>query len=97
MRVKAGYDSVNLSKIDDDTVIEESSVLKRSRLGVFRIFARRVFFDVRMALKNRKDLDIRVYQVPYFLVMSPIIRGIELTAAVTTIFRPTYFNKKYDW
>ena len=97
MRVKAGYDTVNIAAIDSDEVIEETRYLHRTSLSVIVIFLRRVVFDVRAALGNRQDLGISLVQVPYFLLASPLVRGLEMGAALITLFRPSYFQEKYDW
>jgi glycosyltransferase involved in cell wall biosynthesis len=97
MRVKSGYDTVNLAEIDVDEAIEESRYLHRSTLSIAAIFLRRVAFDVRATLRNRRDLDITPVQIPYFLLISPLIRGLEMAAALITVLRPSYFKDKYDW
>jgi hypothetical protein len=97
MRVKSGYDTVNLAALDTDQVIEETRYLRRSRFGLVVIFARRVVFDVRAVFVNRRDFGISVMQIPYFLVASPCIRGLEMAAALITMFKPSYFKEKYDW
>jgi len=97
MRVKSGYDSVNLAGIDSEQVIEETQYLRRSSFPLLLIFVRRVTFDFRAALTNRQDLGISLVQVPYFLAMAPIMRGLEMVAAMITILRPNYFKEKYGW
>lgn len=98
MRVKSVYDTVNLYRIDADSVIDESRVLGGGHfLGLIRILVRRIVFDLRLLFKNRRDLDIAAIHIPYFLILSPCIRILEFGSAVITLFRPTYFQKKYDW
>lgn len=98
MRVKAGFDAVNLARLDADSVIDETRVLKQQNVfGLFRVFVRRWLFDVRTAFRNREDLLIRWWQIPWFLTVSPLIRGLELAAAVITVVRPEYFKRKYGW
>jgi len=48
-------------------------------------------------LGNRQDLGISLVQVPYFLLASPLVRGLEMWAALITLFRPSFFQEKYDW
>jgi glycosyltransferase involved in cell wall biosynthesis len=97
MRVKSGYDSVNLAALDADGVIDETRYLRARALGVIAVFLRRVTFDVRTALANRRDLNLSLLQVPYFVAVSPLVRGIEMAAAMITLRRPRYFKDKYDW
>jgi glycosyltransferase involved in cell wall biosynthesis len=98
MRVKAGFDAINLSRIDTDSVIDETRILKQqSVLGLFRVFIRRLLFDIRTVLTNRRDLDIRFWQIPWFLAVSPLIRFVEFVSAVITLVRPDYFKRKFGW
>lgn len=98
MRVKSGYDTVNLFRIDADAVIDESRVLRTGQIpGLFLILFRRIFFDFRLIFRNRKDLEIGLLHIPYFLVLSPCIRVLEFFSALITVFSPRYFQKKYDW
>lgn len=97
MRVKSGYDSVNLSRLDAEGFLEETAYLRRGALALAAVCARRIVFDVRAALHNRRDLELPVVAVPYFLLASPLIRGLELAAALVTLVRPGYFREKYGW
>lgn len=97
MRVKAGYDCVNLSALDREQVLSESRYLQRGIWGLLAVTARRIAFDARTAIGNRHDLDIPPYQIPYFLLISPLIRGLEFVAGVVTMVKPEYFKKKYSW
>ena len=98
MRIKAGFDSVNLARMDEDLVIEDSKILKQTGpLGLIQIFVGRVVFDLKSALTNRRDLDLRWHHIPYFFVVSPMIRGVEFGAAAITFFCPNYLKDKYGW
>ena len=97
MRVKSGYDCVNLARFDEEEVIGESRYLRRTPLLLAAVFWRRVAFDVRAALWNREDLGISWLHVPWFLAISPLIRGLELGAGLLTLARPDYFPKRYGW
>jgi hypothetical protein len=98
MRVKAGFDAINLARIDIDSAIDETRVLKQQNvLGLVRVFVRRLLFDLRTVFTNRADLDIAWWRIPWFLVVSPFIRCVELVSAVITIFWPNYFKNKYGW
>lgn len=98
MRVKAGFDAINLSRIDANGVIDETRILRQqSVLGLFRVFVRRLLFDIRSIFTRRADLDLRWSQIPWFLVVSPLIRTVEFVSAVITILRPDYFKRKYGW
>jgi hypothetical protein len=98
MRVKAGFDAINLARIDSDGVIDETRVLRRQSVaGLFLVFARRIMFDVRTVFKQRGDLDLRIWQIPWFLVISPIIRTLEFTSSLITIIWPNYFKRKFGW
>lgn len=98
MRIKAGFDAINLARIDAEAVIDETRVLKRqSVLGLLRVFVRRWIFDMRTLCTQRRDLEIRWWQIPWFLLASPVIRFVEFAAAIITIVRPDYFQRKYGW
>jgi glycosyltransferase involved in cell wall biosynthesis len=97
MRVKSGFDCVNLADWDESGALEEGQLIKRSPLALALVFARRVVFDVRNLLTNRRDLDIAVWQLPWFFLISPAIRALEMGAALLTIARPDYLRKKYGW
>ena len=98
MRVKAGFDAINLARIDADSVIDETRVLKQQTvLGLFRVFVRRLLFDVRTVFTNRADLDIAWWQIPWFLAVAPLIRLVEFFSALITLLWPNYFKNKYGW
>lgn len=99
MRIKSGYEIVTLAKVDADGFLEESRVLRAAGhlIGLTRILVRRFLFDVRLLFRNRQDLDISPIQIPYFLILSPCIRGLEFVTAIITLVNPRYYQKKYDW
>jgi len=97
MRVKSGYDSVALARIDDGEVLGESGYLRRSGLFLPIIFARRVWFDVRTVMTNRADLDVPLTRIPYLLLLSPLVRGVELAAGLITLVKSEYLKDKYRW
>jgi hypothetical protein len=97
MRVKSGYDSVALARIDEAEVLGESGYLRRSGLALPLVFARRVWFDVRTLIGNRADLDIPLVAIPCFLLLSPLVRGVELVAGLITLVRPRYLKDRYGW
>jgi len=98
MRVKSGYDCVYLSTLDAEQVLSESAYLQRGGgFGLLIVCARRIVFDVRTTIRKRRDLDIPLLQIPYFLLISPLIRGLELVAGLITVVKPEYFKEKYDW
>jgi GT2 family glycosyltransferase len=97
MRVKSGFDTVTIAGLDDEQVVDETRYLRRSKLNLLAIFLRRIHFDIRAVLTNRRDLGISIWQAPYFLVVSPFIRGLEMCAAVITMIKPDYFREKYGW
>lgn len=97
MRVKSGYDSVNLSRLDGDRVLGESKYVQRSSFALAVVFARRIVFDARATVRNRRDLDIPLAQIPYFLLISPLVRALEMIAALITVVKPDYFKEKYGW
>ena len=97
MRVKSGYDCVNLSRLDPERFLTESAYLQRSSFALAIVYARRIVFDARAAIGNRRDLDISLVQIPYFFLISPLVRGLELIAALITMVKPEYFAEKYGW
>jgi GT2 family glycosyltransferase len=97
MRVKSGFDTVTIAALDDEQVVDETRYLRRSKLNLLAIYLRRIHFDIRAILTNRRDLGIPLWQAPYFLLASPFIRGLEMCAAVITMIKPDYFRKKYGW
>lgn len=97
MRVKSGYDCVYLSTLDSEQVLGETRYLQRGGIGLLIVCARRIAFDVRTAIRKRSDLDIPFLQIPYFLLISPLIRGLELVAGLITVVKPEYFKQKYGW
>ena len=97
MRVKAGYDTVNLDSFDTDRVLQESAYMRAGAPALFVVCLNRIIFDWRTAVRNRKDLNLSLLQIPYFFVVSPVIRVIELVSGLITVLRPHYFRDKYKW
>ena len=97
MRVKSGFDFVHLAGYDEQRVLGESRYVQRTPLGLLVVFWRRLVFDVRAALGNRRDLGLGIRHVPWFLLVSPLIRGLELVSGLITLWRPRYFKERYGW
>ena len=97
MRVKAGYDTVNLSTVDSERVLQEARYMKAGGPALFIVFLNRIIFDLRLLLRKRQDLGLSVRHVPYFLIASPIIRTVELVSGLITVVHPQYFKDKYGW
>ena len=97
MRIKSGYDVVNLSQLDHEGVMKESRYLRSGPLALFLIFINRIIFDIRLALSQRKQLGLSWLSIPYYCLASPVIRGIELISGLITLAKPDYFRKKFGW
>lgn len=97
MRVKSGYDVVNLSRRDQDGVMKETRHLRMGPLSLLLIFLGRLVFDVRLLVSRRKEFGLTLFQIPGILVAAAFIRSIELISAVITVFNPTFFQKRYGW
>lgn len=97
MRVKAGYDVVNLAQHDDRAVLHETRFLRTGLAGLLAVFGSRLLCDVRALARNRADLGLTLADVPYFAVASPVIRSLEFGAACLTLLRPAYLRDKFGW
>lgn len=97
MRIKSGYDTVNLSSVDKDKVLDETRYHRMGWIALPPIFLRRVIFDYRLMIRNRTDLDLSILDIPYFLILSPSIRAVEMVSSLITLIKPSYFKDKYDW
>lgn len=97
MRIKSGYDVVNLGQLDREGVMKESRYLRSGPLALLLICLNRMIFDVRLALGQRRQLGLSWWSLPYFLLASPVIRGIELVSGLITLVRPEYFRRKFGW
>ncbi|MCA9775299.1 MAG: glycosyltransferase family 2 protein [Candidatus Eremiobacteraeota bacterium] len=97
MRVKSGYDVVNLSLRDGDGVMKETRHLRRGHAALLVIFLGRLVFDVRQAFLRRRDFELSYFQIPGILVASLCIRSIEMVSAFITMLKPSYFQERYGW
>lgn len=97
MRVKAGYDMVNLSLLDSDSVMKETRYLKAGPLALPRIFMGRLVFDFRLAIESRGEFGLNAVKLPCILLASLLIRGVELISALVTLVNPSYFREKFGW
>jgi cellulose synthase/poly-beta-1,6-N-acetylglucosamine synthase-like glycosyltransferase len=96
-RVRAGYDAVNVSRLDEAGVVGETRLSKAGPFAPFAFFLNRMFFDAARFVRNRRDLGIPVYALGYFLCASLLMRSIELIAGLITLVSPRYFKDKYGW
>ena len=96
-RIRLGYDSINLCRLDDKGVLAEKKFIKLGVLAPFAIFASRILFDFKRIVFNRCDLQIPVYAVPYFYIASVVMRAIEIIGGSITVARPDYFKRKFGW
>jgi len=97
MRVRSGYEVVYLSQLDEDGVLPETKFRRLGILAPLFSSAFRFLFDLKIIASDRRDLDISIPEIPYFIVASIVIRSIETAAGVLTIFKPNYLADRYGW
>jgi glycosyltransferase involved in cell wall biosynthesis len=90
--LERGFDMIRFFQLDENKVFSGSRYM---RLGIFAPMAMaisRVWFDFKRIVFNRGDLGIRWYAIPYFYVMSLIIRPIEMLGGMLAIVNPNYYQ-----
>lgn len=97
MRVRTGYEVVNLARIDETGVLPETRFRRLGVLAPVVSSARRFLIDLRNVVTDRRELDISVLEIPYFFFASFVIRTIEAGAGILTIFKPDYLAERYGW
>lgn len=97
MRARSGYEVVSLSRLDDEGVLPETKFRKFGLLAPFLASAHRFLFDLRIIVADRKDLDISLPTIPYFVAASAVIRTIEASAGVFEILKPRHLADRYGW
>ncbi len=97
MRIRTGYEVVNLLRLDEGDILPETKFRRLGVLAPIVSSARRCLIDLRVIVSDRRELDISIPEIPYFFVASFIIRSIEAGAGVLTIFKPNYFAERYGW
>jgi glycosyltransferase involved in cell wall biosynthesis len=96
-RLRSGYDTILLSRIDEHGVLPEGRFLRFGLLAPFLSSASRLLYDFRRIVYNRRDLEIPLYVIPYFYLVAILMRSAEIAGGLVTVVRPDYLKKKYDW
>lgn len=97
MRIRTGYEVVNLARIDEKEILPETRLRRLGVLAPVVSSARRCLIDLRNVLSDRRELDISIPEVPYFFLASLVVRTIEAGAGVLTVLRPSYLADRYGW
>ena len=97
MRARAGYEAVNLCQLDEAGVLSERKYLKLGVLSPFIFSLRRLLYDFKCIVSNRRDLNISLHAIPYFFAVSVIVRGLEVIPGIIAVIKPGYFGKKFGW
>jgi len=79
-----GYDGVMVYRLDDRAVLRGTRYFRRAGpLALIALYARRVVVDWVRMLRNRRQIGIRSYALPYFGAVTAMTRSIELAGALT--------------
>lgn len=97
VRFRTGHEAVALSRLDRECVLPETKFLKLGPLAPFIFAARRMVFDYRTILGNRRDLEIAWYEIPYFLAASTVVRSAEVAGGLVSVLKPEYLVKRFGW
>jgi glycosyltransferase involved in cell wall biosynthesis len=90
--LERGFDWFTLLRTQEPGLLDGANKMRRlGPLAPLAMFAARVWFDLRRLISNRKDLDVRLYAVPYYFCASIVIRGIEAVGAALALVKPGYF------
>lgn len=96
-RLRVGSDLVRLSRIDSDDVIGEKRLLRLGPAGPFAVAAGRVAFDLERFVRYRRELGVRPYTLPYYVLASLALRSIELVGVAVEQVRPGALSRRYRW
>jgi glycosyltransferase involved in cell wall biosynthesis len=92
--LERGFDWFILLGTLEPGVLDAAPAMRRlGPLAPPAMFAARVWFDFRRLISNRKDLDVRLYALPYYFGASILIRGIEAAGAALAMVKPGYFSR----
>jgi len=91
--IERGFDTVNLFRVADSKLLDGVRYMRLGPLVPVGMFASRVLFDLHRLVSNRRDLGIRLYAVPYYYVVSLVVRGLEALGGMLAIFDPAYFTE----
>lgn len=96
-RIRAGHDAVTIPSFDEGALLAETRLRRLGVAAPLAVWAARVLDDWRRLLLNHRPLGIRLYEVPWFLLVVPVMRGIEVVGGVIEIARPGYFRARFGW
>jgi glycosyltransferase involved in cell wall biosynthesis len=96
-RLRVGSDLVRLARVDDAGVIREQRLLRLGPLAPFAVAGGRVVFDVRRFVRYRRELGIRLYTYPYFVLASLLMRSIELVGVAVELATPGKLSRRFKW
>jgi|SRR5579863_6269417 len=90
--IERGFDFLTLLRISSPEQLDASRYKRWGALVPFGMFASRVLFDFRRMITNRRDLGIRIYELPYYYAVSLFIRGLELIGGLVAVFKPDHYS-----
>jgi glycosyltransferase involved in cell wall biosynthesis len=84
-----GFDGTNVYRLDRQGVLRGSAIYRRFGVfGLVALVARRIVIDWVRLIRYRRQIGISLFAVPYFAIVSTMVRLIELTGGVTAALRP---------
>jgi glycosyltransferase involved in cell wall biosynthesis len=83
-----GFDGVGVYRVDDGAVLRGTRLFRRfGVLALVALTCRRVVFDWLRLLRDRRQIGVSLSTLPYFALVSLMVRLIELTGGVTALAR----------
>jgi len=84
-----GFDGTNVYRIDERDVLRGTQVYRRfGAPGLVALVGRRIVLDWARLIRDRRQLGISVFTVPYFAGVVLTIRLIELAGGLTAVVHP---------
>lgn len=97
VRFRTGHEAVALCRLDRDRVLPETRFMKLGPLAPFVFAGRRMAFDYRTIVTNRRDLEIAWYEIPWFVAASTMIRSAEVAGGLLSVVKPEYLARRFGW
>lgn len=87
-----GFDGVSVYRLDERHVLRGTRMFRRvGAPALVPITARRIFQDWARLVRYRRQSDVAAVALPYFFVVSVVLRLIELTGMFAAVVAPNHY------
>src|SRR5262249_33983339 len=90
---RRGFDNTLLFRFDAESIAPGAKCMRLGVRAPAGMALSRMLFDVKRLVANRRDLGIRLYAIPFYCVVSAVLRSAEAFGGVAAVLKPNLFGE----